>query len=471
MQYPSPTFGRLTPLLLCGLLAVPAATPAWAARDSQPVQRILINPLGYLTPVPEFLALGSAMATVHYADPAHLLVTFGVHRLMKRDAEDPPEDADRTIGAFLVELPSGKVVSRAEWRLHDRAQYLWELGAGRFLLRIHDSLFLIDPGHTADPDTRLDPLPGLHFDRRIVSINVSAEHDLLTVQTTERGPAVVLADGPQTTPAPVLISFYRILHTAGTHPFEAAGMVRAPAPLALPAHSGGFLEALEADHSRFSFRFNSGAGTPTSLSDWDTTCYPRSTFVSRSEFVAFGCRGGTERQAMAGFNLNGEFMWQQGFYEPHVNPSFVFAPAAGRFALGRILVTPGSETVADLTPGQITAQEIRVYQTYNGRILFHTTCTPPMRSGQNFALSPDGLHLALIRETPVLHKATPLEPAYTAHEAAVEIYNLPGLSRQDQAAVDQARKAAPPDSGSGITAALRAAADRAAARAVTSAPA
>ena len=62
------------------------------------------------------------MVTVHFVDKDHLLITSGLRRLMKREAGDPPGDDDHTIGAFLVELPSGKVVARTEWRTHDRGQ-------------------------------------------------------------------------------------------------------------------------------------------------------------------------------------------------------------------------------------------------------------------------------------------------------------------------------------------------------------
>lgn len=447
MKFLPSTNGRFSQTLgLVLLLALSA--PAALARDPLPAMRIPLNPIGYQPSLPEFLAAGSTMATLHYVDGNHILVTFGLRRLMKRDANDPPNDADRTIGAFLLELPSGKVVAKTEWRLHDRGQYLWDLGDGRFLLRVREQLSVIEPAHAIRPEDALRERLLLHLTRRIVSITVSAEHDLLTVQTVEQAPAVILADAPATAAArsPVLVSFYRLHSAEGTLTVISSGAVRSAAPLALPLNTGGFLDTVEGTHSRFNFRFNTGNGAPTELGDWDTSCVPHSTFVSRSEFVSFGCRGGPEHQTIAGFNLGGDFMWQQSFYEPHVNPGFVFAPAAGRFALGRTIVSPGTNTFADLTPAEITSQEVRVYQTYNGKIVLRVNCTPAMRAGQNFALSADGMHLAVLRETAVPHKAKD-EPAYTSHQAAIEIYDLPPLSRQDEAAVAAARKLAPPDTG------------------------
>ncbi len=52
---------------------------------------------------------------------------------------------------------------------------------------------------------------------------------------------------------------------------------------------------------------------------------------------------------------------------------------------------------APLTAADVTGQEVRVYQSYNGRLLFRTDCTPVERAGHNFALSEDGMRLAVVR--------------------------------------------------------------------------
>ena len=72
------------------------------------------------------------MLTLHYLDNRHLLFTFGVHRLMERIANDPPDDQDRMVEAVLVEVPSGQVLARTDWRFHDNGQYLWTLATGGF---------------------------------------------------------------------------------------------------------------------------------------------------------------------------------------------------------------------------------------------------------------------------------------------------------------------------------------------------
>jgi hypothetical protein len=446
-------------MLACMMLAAGAAL----ARAAEPVARIPLGPLGYQTMVPEFRLAGSSMLRVDFVDADHLLITFGVRQLMERLPGDPVDDDDRTVGAVVVELPTGKVLAETQWRLHDRGQYLWGLGHGRFLLRVRDRLTVIAPmaaGGAGGAKDAFREVPLLNIERHIVALMVSANEDLLTVETIRRVSAgeagvagdVTLVDSApqgvaQTDTAPVQLNFYRLTSTGtGAEGLLAtsAGAIRARTAIELPMTTGGFLDVKEDGKDRWLFNFDAHTGTVSELAEWDTTCFPRATFVGHGEYVAFGCRGSAERQALAGFNLKGEQMWQQNFSDAHTSPSFAFAPAAGRFALGRIVVTAAVDPEGPLIEGVVSAEEVRVVESYDGRVLFKINCTPVERAGENFALSADGLRLGVVRETLVHHAATKDYDEYTEHEAAVEVYALPALTEKDQAEVKAAEAMAPP---------------------------
>jgi hypothetical protein len=438
-------------LAMCFALPV-AAAPGGAAGPL----RVALGPLGFQTLYPEFLLAGSSMLTVDFVDKDHLLVTFNMRRLMKRLPNDPVDDADRTVGAFLLELPTGNVLARAEWRLHDHGQYLWNLGHGNFLLRVRDRLTMIAPMESADPNQAFREIPMLPGDRHIVAVFVSSDTDLLTVETTKWSMgAGEPGAGFSAEPAPVQINFYRLNNTPDGLVLASAGMIRTKTAVSLPLTAAGRLDVLEGGKDRWLFNFDEHTGKVDELAEFDTSCFPRPTFVGHSEFVVFGCRGASEKVDFAGFNMKGDEMWQQNFYETHVNPTFSFAPDAGRFALGRTLIS-GDIIDPSVPPAasQVTAEEVRVYQSYNGKILFKTDCTPVERAGQNFALSPDGMRLAVVRETLVRHAGTKDTPAYSQNEAAVEIYALPALSAEDLAAVKDAQSHAPVDTGARIDDAL-----------------
>jgi hypothetical protein len=435
--------------VLIAACAVLAATAAWA-RDAEPLTRIPLTPLGYRTMMPEPLLDGSSMLTVDFVDRDHLLITFAVHRLMRRETNDPPDDADRTVAAALVELPTGKVIAQTEWRMHDHEQYLWSLGSGRFLLRIRDSLSIVAPLQAGDA-FRATPL--LRSDRQIVAILLSPESDLLTVESTRHAGDVTLVDPAQPDTAPVQLNFYRLTSAgASANGLQAisAGAIRAQTPVALPMTTAGFLDLIDGGSNRWLFNFDEHAGKVDELAEFVSTCSPRETFVDRGEFVAFGCWGSQDRKTLAGFNLRGDATWQQNFSDQIVAPSFSFAPAAGRFALGRVVVDSAVDEDGTLPESLVRAQEIRVIQSYDGRQLFRIDCSPVERAGGNFSLSDDGLRLAVVREKMVYHPATPDYEAYSQREAAVEVYALPALSEKDQAAVKAAEAMAPKDVGARI---------------------
>jgi hypothetical protein len=414
------------------------------------VATVRLEPIGFQALQQEFLTAGSSMLTVDFADKDHLLVTFTLHRLMKREVDPPPDDDDRMIGAYLVELPTGKVLARTEWRAHDRAQYLWTLGQGRFLLRIRDELSVIAPMRVAKGEDALEARPFLQMGRRIDAVTVSADGDLLTVETTKPG---VVLDADDKNAGPVLISFYRLKGGDGPGLMAtSAGTVEAQMALRLPMTGSGLLDVLEGGRDQWMFNFDLHAGGVKELAEFDTTCVPRATFVGKGEFVAFGCRGGADKQDIAGFNLKGDAMWQQNFFDTHLFPTFAFAPEAGRFALGRAVVN-GAVT-SDNLMNEVNSQEVRVYQSYSGQMLLRTTCTPVVRAGQNFAISPDGLKLAVVQETMVRHAATQDDPAYTDKETAVEVYALPALTEKDRKAEKEAEGMAPEDTGARIDEAL-----------------
>jgi hypothetical protein len=449
----------------CMMLAAGAAL----ARAAEPVARIPLGPLGYQTMVPEFRLAGSSMLRVDFVDADHLLVTFGLRQLMARLPGDPVDDDDRTVGAVVVELPTGKVLAKTQWRLHDRGQYLWGLGHGRFLLRVRDRLTVIAPMAAGGAKDAFREVPLLNIERHIVALMVSANEDLLTVETTQpaagaetgeasvgAGPSgnLVIHDPAQTDSAPVQLNFYRLTSTgAGAEGLLAtpAGAIRARTAVELPMTTGGFLDVKEGGKDSWLFNFDAHTGPVSELAEWDTTCFPRATFVGHGEYVAFGCRGSAERQALAGFNLKGEEMWQQNFSDQHTSPSFSFAPAAGRFALGRTVVTAAVDESAPMPESVVSAQEVRVVESYDGRVLFKIDCTPVERAGENFALSADGMRLAVVRETLVHHAATKDYDEYSEREAAVEVYALPPLTEKDRAEVKAAEAMAPPlDAGARI---------------------
>jgi hypothetical protein len=451
-ELPIPTLHRLLRSRLAGprllaaalafglLLPVPYTLPPAFAKGSEPPLRIPLEDLGFQALSPEFLLNGSSMLTVHYVDDKHLLLTFVVHRLIPRLADEPADDQDRVVDALLLELPSGRVLSRTKWHLHDHAQYLWSLGHGHFLLRIRDTLTSFAPLANLSTGQPFAQQPFLiSNERRLAAIIPSPDCDLLIIESVKRTPPKKpMTDifGPAMPSTPELkerdrvqINFYRIHAGDDGGPVQrrSAGVVQAQNTGDIPASTAGYLAVVDLGRQHWGFDFHSYTGKTDELAPFDSTCSPAPIFVSHSEFIAFGCKNGQTRQLLGGFNMRGEEMWQQGLFGDFIAPSLVYAPAGGRFALSRIMLRSSAIADQPISSDQVATQSVVVYQIDSGKQLLRVDCSPVERAGQNFALSPDGMALAVV------------------HADAVEIYTLPPLTDKDQAAVKLAKSTAPPE--------------------------
>jgi hypothetical protein len=443
MPVPVTTYATSRPRQLArlALLILLTAAPllAWA---SGPAVRIPLGSLGFEPQSPQFLVSGSSMLTVNYVDSQHLLFTFAVHRLMERIPNDPPEDEDRTVEAVLVKLPSGRVLARTDWRFHDNGQYLWSLGRGRFLLRTRDTLTTFAPLANLASGRPFRQRDFLTTDRRIGAVLLSPEADLMIVETAERTPPVPAAPaplfGPTPKPAPqpigkpgdpdpVALSFYRLALPGTGDMVEAdlAGIAHTTHFGDLAAMGAGHLVVVDEGRQQWGFDFHPFNGKVKELAPFASTCDPTPRFVSSSEFIAFGCHTGNTPQVLGGFNLRGDEMWEQNLFGDYVAMSMSYAPESGRFALGRVMGDSPIENLEQGSGAGLTGQSVMVYQMESGKQILQIDCSPVARAGQNFALSPDGMSLAVVREN------------------ALEIFPLRPLSKKDQDDVKEARALIP----------------------------
>lgn len=449
MPVPARTYATSRPRQLARLaLLVLLTVVPLSARASNPAVRIPLDSLGFEPQSPQFLAAGGSMLTVDYVDTTHLLVTFGVHRLMERIPTDPPDDEDRIVEAVLVELPAGRVLARTDWRFHDHGQYLWNLGHGRFLLRTRNTLTTFAPLANLASGQPFRQRDFLKTDRQIGVVLLAPESDLMIVESAERTPPVPAPPaplfGPTPKPAPqpigrpgdpdpVTLSFYRlsIPQTGDAVDATLAGIARASHFGDLAAMGVGHIAVVDEGRQQWGFDFHPYRGEVKELAPLASTCEPTPRFVSSSEFVAFGCHTGDSPQIIGGFNLRGDEMWEQNLSGDYVGLSMAFAPESGRFALSRVMGDTSADSLQGSAAG-LTGQNVVVFQTESGKQILHVDCSPVVRAGQNFALSPDGMGLAVVRDN------------------SVEVYPLPPLSRKDQSDLKEARAMVPQETSAPV---------------------
>lgn len=421
---PAPPRLRKAPRRLLLAILLTFVTNCGLAKGPDPAQSIPLEPLGFQKPLTQFLLAGSSMVTVDFVDPKHLLLTFSAKRLLKRLPDCPPGDQDRVVDAVMLELPSGKVIARTSWRTHDHGQYLWNLSRGRFLLRIRDDLWTFAPMVNLQKADAFRLSPFIRSDRRIGAILLSPDADLMILETMERQHGDQIDPKPQENP--VQINFFRLIDRGGDQiDLQQGGALRSRTAGRIPANSAGYIAILDQGQQRWGFDFRSYGGKVKELAAFDSTCRPSPVLVSRSEFIAFGCHLSHTPQVVGAFNLRGEEMWEQNMTERYVAPTFSYAPSGGRFALSRVLTRAMLMDEDSVVPEMFDGQNVTVYQTDSGRQLLRVDAAPIARAGQNFALSPDGLNLAVIQND------------------ALSIFRLPPLTSKEREAVQMAEASAP----------------------------
>jgi len=418
-------------LPLAGALGAPLTAFA-GARQAPPEVHLPLEDLGFPGISSTFLSVGASLLTVHFVDSEHLLVTFSLRGLVPRLEGDPPDHDDRMVAGLLVELPSGKVLARTEWHLHDHGRYLWNLGGGRFLLREGNVLWTLAPLANLQSGQPFARTSFLHRHGSVEALIVSPDSKLITVETRplSSGQSSDLGDRPLA--SPVTLDFYRI-SGAGTESSPVvgtpAGSVRAASEISLPMNADGYLHSVDTQNNgKWSVAFEPVNGKTIKLAPIDSSCTPALNLMSPTQFLAMSCRGSTGRITMMAFDFNQHEMWEEplGFVG---QPAFSLAPAVGRFAVSRV----NSSSSTDILPSdQDTpmSQEVRVYQTQTGDLLLKLGCSPVIRTSENFDLSADGMRVVVVRN------------------GAIEVYRLPELTAADRADLAELQKAAPPP-GSG----------------------
>jgi len=409
------------------------------------VLKLKLSDLGFPGVPSALQEAGASMLTVHFVDGTHLLVTYSLRGLVERIPGDPIDDDDRAVAALLVETPSGNVLARTRWHLHDHGQYLWSLGGGRFLVRMRSTLVAVAPLANLATEYPFRQMPFVQTHDVIDAILISPEGDLVTVETSPpRKPVeprtALNTHDPYVRPEtpPETFHFIRVSGSGGVESpvkAEVAGTVRTRGVGLLPVNGRGYLFAKSGKRDRWEMQFDSFDGVTQKLTYVDSSCAPRMQFVSPSQFVVFSCRGSSDKIMISAFNFLARETWEELLSGSTQFATFAYSPVAGRFAISRTVSTVGlgADNGAMMALGSVgggtdptTTQDVRVYQVESGDLLLKLPCTPVMRTGQNFDLASDGLSLLAVRE------------------GVIEVYALPPLSARDKKELAEVQMKEPP---------------------------
>jgi hypothetical protein len=368
-----------------------------------PDLRIPVEPLGYIAPSSFYLTARLSSISLDFIDKDHLLFTFRLPGLMKRLPDEPPDDEDQTIRAVVVELPSGNVTAKTEWRMHDRSRYLWRLGEGRFLVRQRSSLFLTDPS--------LELRPYLDSETALESVQISPDRKLVVVESESKkqGQKTVASTIPtfgDPAPAAKPVQIY-ILHADTRAVIAHAETLNA---VDIPMMGEARLQAIPGNQNRWLIRYLPFRGEPRTLVEVESFCHPTEQPMSSNVTLIVTCPRSSNDHQIFAVDLDGKTLWQQRWESRYIWPTFQLTQDGSRFAYSSLQVNHPVGIMDPIDETNIVHQMVGVFDTQTGQLRLVKNATPMLSAGQNYALSPDGLRFAVLRE------------------GAIEIYDLPSVS-------------------------------------------
>ena len=406
-----------------------AAAPQKAPPPLRPADTIPLQPLGFQPPSLFYLAQRPSSLTLNFLDANHLLFTFRVNTLIKRNPNtDQPGNQDQIIQADVLDISTGKVLKTARWTMHDHQHYLWPLGHGKFLIRVGNNLFHTVSSLTLQPF--LQPRHPLTF------INVSPDRRYLYVETVipadpaAIAPEVDLQGHVLQQPQHVNLKVYQ---TADLSLFFRAQI---PHAFNLPVMQDGFLELRSAKPKKgrghlwlirevqfqgLSHRSHLPARLPIkNILTFHSACRPSLLPLSGSA-VLTGCAGDGADHQMTAVDLNGKELWQQWWQARYVWHTLAYAANGSRFALGSLMTDQPLLSLNESNINDVKSQIVGVFDTTTGKLVLVRDAHPIVSAGQNFALSATGRRFAILRNQ------------------AIEIYNLPPVSKAPSTAAPAAR--------------------------------
>jgi hypothetical protein len=391
-------------LLLPGLHGQTAPAMPVATANSNlvhPQVTIPVIPLGYLPPgdLPAFYYY--ALVELHFIDADHLMFVFNTPGLLKRDDNCPGSEAQRMVHAVVLQLPSGRVLKQADWKLYDFMDFLWGLGNGKLLLRRCNQLESIG----AD----LDPQLLIEATGTVEDVSFSPDRSIVVVQEKERphadnedSAAVPSMMEQETEVQRTRVSFIQL------NPLHMIGRVEVPLPGTIPVTANGIFEVLEAPHDQWVVNMQVFNGNERQIATIHSLCQPLIQAISHTDFMATTCSK-SDQKTIQGYDLQGSLLWQISLAPNQYYPRLLPIPNGSHFAIEFLRLKHPRAALDPLTKEDIDGEDIDIYDTLSGVRIATFQTTPAYTGGSNVDFSPDGNRMAVL------------------HDGAIEIYSLNDL--------------------------------------------
>ena len=384
-----------------------------------PSAQIDLSTIGYrIPPLTERTLEGEPSLSLNFVDAEHVLLTFDPKKMFRRLPECTSGHQDRLMRAAVLDLGSGKIVTQADWYLHDHRPYLWPLGPGKFLLRRKNELYVVD--------SSLHEKLLWSSAKDLLWVAVTPKGDQIIVEMAEEqkaaAPAQPATSNAQNGAAPRFVAqFLDATTLAAQRTIPLDNVVN------ITGTSTGYVDLLH-HGDIWLVRFGPNPRMRRNIARVKSQTVPEIFYGSNNTLQIGWCGSRNCDFSVSSFALTGTRLWHQRWGRFRISPAIVRDEDNSRFGVSTLQQRPDAgeaKTVAvdnstdafQLDPSErdVFQQDIQVFDTASGNPVFSLNVTPAILNGQNFSLSPNGRRLIVL------------------HGTWLELFELPPISSEEQA--------------------------------------
>ena len=356
----------------------------------RPSKSIEIRTLGYAPRPEQELGELTYDEALGWLGPHQLLIAFNPHTLIDRAGQTTTGTTLRRIHAVVVEPATSKVLSSADWFLPDMGEFMWQLAGGRVLVHVGNELRIYGEGMQIE---RQIPLDGpLKFVRLSPNGEVMAIATVQETHTPEQHAALresLNAEPPENVEIRVLDKDFKMIARATT-----STNIVPPTLL-----NEGQVQLLGKLKTQFVLKLARWNGEPTTVARFSSACIPDVSSFAPDLLMVATCELSTGAHEYRVLRPNGKVVLRG---RPDPQTAGESGQGNGRcFAVKNLHATQSMLRGAHFHGSDLDYEEVRVFQSNDGRQLTSLRLQAPPPSHGAYALSPDGTQLAVIADAKV----------------------------------------------------------------------
>ncbi len=362
-----------------------------------PSKSIGIRELGYAPrPQQELDDLNDDVALA-WLGPQQLLVAFNPHTLVERYGQPSTGAPVRRIHAVVLDLATSKVLSSAEWFLPDAGEFLWQLCGGRVLVHVGNELRIYGEGMQLERQIPLDgPLKFVRLspDGELIAIAIMRE-----THTPEQHASLRESLGmepPENVEIRVLDKDFKTKAQTTT-----SSQIIPPTLL-----NEGQVQLLARPNNRYRLTLAPLNGETATVARFPSACIPEVSSFAPDLLLVSTCEPNTGEHEYRVLRPNGKLVLRG-----RTDPQAMGQSAQGNgrdFAVRSLHATQVMAYGSVFHGSDLDYEEVRVFQSGDGRRLTSVRLQAPPPSHGAYALSPDGAQLAIIADAKVNLFAVPV---------------------------------------------------------------